>query len=37
MRSDVDAVDAYFERYLTDTFRVGDRLAPGFYRIRVGP
>jgi hypothetical protein len=37
LRSDEDAVDSYFKRYLTETFRVGDRLPPGFYRIRVGP
>jgi hypothetical protein len=35
--SDADGVNAYFERYLTQTFRVGERLAPGFYHIRVGP
>ncbi len=37
VRSDVDAVDAYFERYLTRTFWIGKRLPPGFYRVRVGP
>jgi hypothetical protein len=36
-RSGVDDVDAYFGRYLADTLRVGQRLAPGFYRIVVGP
>jgi hypothetical protein len=36
-RSGVDEVDAYFGRYLVDTLRVGQRLAPGFYRISVGP
>jgi hypothetical protein len=30
-------VDDYFARYLADTLRVGQRLAPGFYRISVGP
>lgn len=35
--SGVDDVDAYFGRYLADTIRVGQRLAPGFYRIVVGP
>jgi hypothetical protein len=35
--SGVDDVDAYFGRYLADTVRVGQRLAPGFYRIIVGP
>jgi hypothetical protein len=36
-RSGVDEVDAYFGRYLEGTLRVGERLAPGFYRIVVGP
>jgi hypothetical protein len=36
-RSGVDEVDAYFSRYLAETLRVGQRLAPGFYRISVGP
>lgn len=36
-RSGVDEVDAYFARYLADTLRVGQRLAPGFYRVIVGP
>ena len=30
-------VDEYFGRYLADTLRVGQRLAPGFYLISVGP
>jgi len=36
-RSGVDEVDSYFSRYLAETLRVGQRLAPGFYRISVGP
>jgi hypothetical protein len=32
-----EGVDAYFRRYLADVLRVGDRLAPGFYKITVGP
>jgi hypothetical protein len=36
-RSGVDEIDAYFGHYLADTLRVGQRLAPGFYRIVVGP
>jgi hypothetical protein len=36
-RSGVDEVDAYFGRYLAETLRLGQRLAPGFYRISVGP
>lgn len=35
--SGVAEVDAYFGRYLADVVRVGQRLAPGFYRISVGP
>jgi hypothetical protein len=35
--SGVGDVDDYFGRYLEDTLRVGQRLAPGFYRISVGP
>lgn len=30
-------VDRYFQRYLAQTLRAGQRLAPGFYRITVGP
>jgi hypothetical protein len=37
VRSTVGDVDDYFARYLAETFRVGQRLAPGFYRISVGP
>jgi hypothetical protein len=36
-RSGADDVDTYFGHYLADTLRVGQRLAPGFYRITVGP
>jgi hypothetical protein len=32
-----EEVDAYFRRYLAESFRVGQRLTPGFYRICVGP
>lgn len=35
--SRVEAVDNYFKNYLVQTFRIGDRLAPGFYRITLGP
>jgi len=35
--SNVDAINGYFDDYLSHTFRVGERLSPGFYRIRVGP
>ena len=37
VRSGVDEVDAYFGRYLAENLRIGQRLAPGFYRISVGP
>lgn len=37
VRSGVGDVDEYFGRYLADTLRVGQRLAPGFYLISVGP
>ena len=35
--SRVAAVDAYFEDYLVAGLRLGERLAPGFYRVTVGP
>ncbi len=35
--SGIGEVDDYFARYLAETLRVGQRLAPGFYRISVGP
>jgi len=37
VRSGVGEVDAYFALYLAETLRIGQRLAPGFYRISVGP
>lgn len=37
VQSDVADVDAYFGRYLAENLRIGQRLDPGFYRIRVGP
>lgn len=36
-RSDVEEVERYFRIYLAQTFRIGERLPPGFYRIVVGP
>jgi hypothetical protein len=36
-RSDIEEVDAYFQNFIARTLRVGERLAPGFYRISVGP
>jgi hypothetical protein len=35
--SDVEDVDAFFRDYLADTLRLGERLAPGMYRVVVGP
>jgi hypothetical protein len=35
--SGVEDVDAYFANFLVRTLRLGERLAPGFYRISVGP
>ena len=35
--SGVDAIDAYFKTYLARQFRLGERLPPGFYALRVGP
>jgi hypothetical protein len=37
LHSDAADVDAYFGRYLADTLRLGQRLAPGFYRVCIGP
>jgi len=37
VRSGAEEVDVYFRKYLAESFRVGDRLEPGFYRISVGP
>ena len=31
------AVDAWLPSYLATTYRLGERLPPGFYRIRLGP
>ena len=36
-RSGLEEVDIFFANYLARTLRVGERLAPGFYRICVGP
>lgn len=36
-RSGVEEVDSFFAKYLARTLRIGERLAPGFYRISVGP
>ena len=36
-QSGVEGVDDYFRRYLVQTLRLGQQLAPGVYRISVGP
>jgi len=36
-RSGVEEVDSYFQNFLVQTLRLGERLGPGFYRISVGP
>jgi hypothetical protein len=35
--SNVAEVDAYFGRFLAEKLMIGQRLAPGFYRVVVGP
>jgi hypothetical protein len=35
--SRVDEVDVHFKNFLTQTYRIGQRLNPGFYRITVSP
>ncbi len=35
--SHLEEVDAHFRKILAWKFRIGERLAPGFYRIVVGP
>jgi hypothetical protein len=35
--SGVEAVDTFFRSYLAKQFRLGERLPPGFYSVRVGP
>jgi hypothetical protein len=32
-----DDVDAFFRTYLVKTFRIGERLNPGRYRVSIGP
>jgi hypothetical protein len=32
-----EEVDAFFRSYLVKTFRLGERLSPGRYRVLVGP
>jgi hypothetical protein len=35
--SRVEEVDAHFKKVLAQTYRIGERLPPGYYRIVVGP
>ena len=35
--SRVAAVDGYFQNYLVKSLHAGQRLAPGFYRVCIGP
>ncbi len=35
--SRVEEVDRHFQDYLMHTYRLGERLGPGFYRITIGP
>jgi hypothetical protein len=35
--SGVEVIDTFFRSYLAKEFRIGDRLPPGFYALRVGP
>ena len=35
--SQVAAVDGYFQEYLLNVLHLGERLAPGFYRVGIGP
>lgn len=37
VRSGLDEVDSFFANQLARTLRIGEKLAPGFYRISVGP
>lgn len=32
-----ETVDTFFRNYLVQTYRVGERLAPGRYRVLIGP
>jgi hypothetical protein len=32
-----EAVDAYFQAFLAENFRLGARLRPGFFHVRIGP
>ncbi len=36
-RSGVEEVDQHFRIYLTQAYRMGERLRPGIYRLTIGP
>lgn len=36
-RSGADQIDSFFQQYLARVLRVGERLVPGLYRVRVAP
>jgi hypothetical protein len=35
--SGIEVVDSFFKSYLAREFHLGERVPPGFYRLRVGP
>jgi hypothetical protein len=35
--SGVEEVDAHYRKFLAKTYRIGERLEPGFYRVIVAP
>lgn len=35
--SQVATIDAYFREFLSNGLQIGERLAPGFYRVSIGP
>jgi len=35
--SGVEQIDSFYQNYLEKVLRAGERLSPGFYRIKVGP
>jgi hypothetical protein len=35
--SGVEQIDSFYQNYLVKVLRAGERLTPGFYRIKVGP
>jgi len=35
LSSGAEAIDAFFRDFLVRQFRIGERLAPGFYRVVI--